>query len=291
MRSKLYNFLNYFSSVYLGCYSSELRVLAYHTVPDSVKFESQIRFLISQFNIIDIDTLQLAMNGKTELPEKSLLITFDDGDFSVYQKGLPVLKKYKLPAVLFVITNLIDTYKDFWWKQIERYYENQGKTYATARQKVNLLKQVPEIDRQKYLSTIPSTECRQLSTEELEELSQNRIAIANHTHTHPMLNNCSSVEVEEELNEVKKKFEKWSFSYFNVFAYPNGNWDHRTENLIKNKGVSIAFLFDHQLNKSNVNPLRISRIAVNTDDDLPEFRVKVSGLHSRIFSLKKSLST
>ena len=291
MRSKLYNFLNYFSSVYLERYSSELRVLAYHTVPDSSKFETQIRYLKSEFKIIDIDTLQLALQGKTELSKKSLLITFDDGDFSVYENGLPVLKKYELPAILFVISGLIDTYEGFWWKQIEKYYENEGETYTRARQKANLLKQVPEIERQKYLSKIPTLDCRQLNTKELEELSVNKVAIANHTHTHPMLNNCSDEEIEEELIQVQKRFEKLPFAYFNVFAYPNGNWDHRTEKLIQNKGISVAFLFNHELNKKSLNPLRISRIAVNTNDDLPEFKVKVSGLHSRILSLKKSLST
>ncbi|CAL66971.1 polysaccharide deacetylase family protein [Christiangramia forsetii] len=291
MRSTLYNFLDHFSSIYLKRHSSKLRVLAYHTVPDNVKFEEQIQFLISEYNIISIDTLQLVLNGKTQLPEKPLIITFDDGDFSVYKKGLPVLKKYQLPAILFIITDLINTQENFWWKQIEKHYQDQGKTYLEARKKVNSLKQVPERERQKYLSKIPPVEYRQLSTEELEELSVNRVAIANHTHTHPMLNNCSNEEIEEELNQVQTRFEKLTFAYFNVFAYPNGNWDHRTEKLIQSKGISVAFLFDHQLNKKSLNPLRISRIAVNTDDDLPEFKVKVSGLHSRVLSLKKSLST
>ena len=290
MRSVLYIFLDHFSSVYLKRYSSKLRVLAYHTVPDSLKFEEQIQFLVSEFNIIDIEILQLVLEGKAQLPEKPLLITFDDGDFSVFQNGLPVLKKYKLPAILFVITGLINTEKSFWWTQIEEYFLDQGKTYNEAREKVNYLKQMPEAERRKYLSTIPTVDYRQLNDKELEELSENGIAIANHTHTHPMMDKCSNEEIEVELNMVQKIFKQFAFSYYKVFAYPNGNWDHRTENLIRSKGVSTAFLFDHKLNLGKIHPLRISRIAVNTDDALPEFKVKVSGLHSKILSLKKSLS-
>ena len=265
-------------------------MLAYHTVPDSSKFEKQVKFLISNYNIIDVDTLQLAIKNKSKLPKKSLLITFDDGDISVYQNALPVLKKYNLPAVVFVITSLIGTYKGFWWNQVEKYYEYQGKTFKEARQKVNILKNISESERREYLSTIPTIEWRQLKIKELQEMSENGVSIANHTHTHPMMNNCSSYEMKEELNKVENLFRKWYFPKYEVFAYPNGNWNRQTENVIRDAGISTAFLFDHQLNSEPINPLRISRIAVATDDALPEFKVKVSGLHTSILALKKSLS-
>jgi poly-beta-1,6-N-acetyl-D-glucosamine N-deacetylase len=290
MRSQLYNFLDQFSSIYLNNHPLNFRVLAYHTVPDALKFDKQIQYLVSNYNIVDIETLLNSIEKREKLPDNSILITFDDGDFSVYKNGLPVLKKYNLPAVLFIITDLIETSKAFWWKQVEAYYKSQDKTYSEARQKVNYLKNISEKERKKYLSTLPGFNQRQLKVKELKEMSQNGFAIANHTHTHPMINNCTIKEMEAEFDKVQEKFDEWNFSHFNIFAYPNGNWSDETENYIRSRGIKIAFLFNHQLNPITINPLRISRISVDATEALPEFRAKVSGLHPKLLSLRKSLN-
>jgi poly-beta-1,6-N-acetyl-D-glucosamine N-deacetylase len=44
-------------------------------------------------------------NNKTPLPEKPVLLTFDDGYISFYNEVYPLLKQYKYPAVLAVVTN------------------------------------------------------------------------------------------------------------------------------------------------------------------------------------------
>jgi hypothetical protein len=64
------------------------------------------------------------------------------------------------------------------------------------------------------------------------------------------------------------------------FAFPNGNYDRRQEFLLEEAEISLAFLFDHKLNKKRIHPLRVSRIRVNTYDPMPEFKVRLSGLHS-----------
>lgn len=288
MRSKLYKFLNQFSTLFLKSSPTKLRVLAYHTVPDASKFEKQINYLKSNFNIIDIKSLELAFKGKMRLPEKALLITFDDGDYSLYEKGLPILKRYDIPAVVFIISGLIETNKAFWWKTVETYYKQQGKTYAEARKKVNVLKQSSETDRRKYLANIPILQQRQLNIKELNEFEDNNITIANHTHTHPMVNNCSIEQLKDELDKVQNSFREWGFSGFDIFAYPNGNWDIKTETYIRSR-INIAFLFDHKLNSFPINPMRISRIKVDTFDDLSEFKVKVSGIHPKLLEVKQSL--
>ncbi|MDO4870427.1 MAG: DUF5011 domain-containing protein [Bacillota bacterium] len=45
------------------------------------------------------------VDGKLLLPEKSIVITFDDGAYSFLDNGIPVLEKYKVPATSFVITS------------------------------------------------------------------------------------------------------------------------------------------------------------------------------------------
>ena len=44
------------------------------------------------------------IDGKQELPEKSIVITVDDGDPSFFELAVPIIQKYKIPTTSFVIT-------------------------------------------------------------------------------------------------------------------------------------------------------------------------------------------
>src|SRR5690606_5276184 len=101
--------------------------------------------------VIGLEDLRSHISEEAVLPEKSVLLTFDDGDVSVFEKGLPVLRNLAVPAVLFVITDLIDTSDTFWCRWVEKVYENRGLSYAEARKKVNELKNVPEQKRRQYI--------------------------------------------------------------------------------------------------------------------------------------------
>ena len=45
------------------------------------------------------------VDGKLLLPEKSIVLTFDDGSKSFLENGIPVLEEYNVPATSFVITS------------------------------------------------------------------------------------------------------------------------------------------------------------------------------------------
>lgn len=45
------------------------------------------------------------VDGKLLLPEKSIVLTFDDGAVSFLKNGIPLLEEYKTPATSFVITS------------------------------------------------------------------------------------------------------------------------------------------------------------------------------------------
>ncbi len=49
-----------------------------------------------------------AVAGKKALPEKALLLTFDDGYLSFYRIAFPALKALGYPAVLSVVTSWVD---------------------------------------------------------------------------------------------------------------------------------------------------------------------------------------
>jgi poly-beta-1,6-N-acetyl-D-glucosamine N-deacetylase len=287
MRKFLYNVLSRLDFLFFKKYNNRLRVLAYHKVPDEKAFEEQVIYLKSRFNIISIPQLIDHFENKTCLPKNPLLITFDDGDISVLEKGIPILKKFKLPSCLFIITELINTSKEVWIRRVEEGEMHKGKTYAQARQLVNHFKNIPNAERALQMKNYPSVKGLQLTTKDLKYLQNHGMYIANHTHTHPMLDKCSTAEIKEELQASLRIFNELGLDGYSVFAYPNGNANSETNTLLKNSNIQLIFLFDHKVNGPVLDPLNISRIRVDSDTGIMEFKAKVSGAHPFIYNMKK----
>lgn len=71
-------------------------------------FEKQIQTLISSgYSIISFRELEKAIKGEDKLPDKSIILTFDDGYKDFYTDAFPILKKYNVKATNFIITGHI----------------------------------------------------------------------------------------------------------------------------------------------------------------------------------------
>lgn len=100
-------------------YKDKVIVLTYHNVsPQKLtrltitpeRFEADLLLLKNKgFNFVSLRQTVDALNGKGKLPENAILITFDDGLKGFYKYAMPIIKKYKVPTVNFVITSRINT--------------------------------------------------------------------------------------------------------------------------------------------------------------------------------------
>jgi len=83
-------------------------------------FEAQMKYLKQNgFHVVSIDQLLNFIDYKEQLPEKSIVITFDDAWRSIFDIALPILIKYNFPATFFIYTDFIGGGKAMTWKQIE----------------------------------------------------------------------------------------------------------------------------------------------------------------------------
>ena len=79
---------------------------AYINTPES--FEENIKtFLEDGYTIISMKELADSYAGKIELPNKPLIITFDDGYYSNYEYIYPILQKYNLKDSIFIVNDKI----------------------------------------------------------------------------------------------------------------------------------------------------------------------------------------
>lgn len=110
-------------------------VLNYHQVNDQYRtcltmstadFETQMDFLKKEgYNSISPTELYNYLENGAELPEKPILITFDDGYIDNYQQAYPIMKKYGYRGTIFIITGFVapnGRYLD--WPMIEEMSKN-----------------------------------------------------------------------------------------------------------------------------------------------------------------------
>jgi hypothetical protein len=83
-------------------------VISYHKIAESgadamtvtrASFRSQMQFLKENgYHAATLDEFYDFLDFKADLPEKSVVITFDDGWRSLYEIAFPILKEYGFPA-------------------------------------------------------------------------------------------------------------------------------------------------------------------------------------------------
>lgn len=71
-------------------------------------FESHLKWLRDEgYQTLGADELLQIMRGEIPRPAKAVCITFDDGERSILDLGLPLLRRYDMEATLFVVTSKV----------------------------------------------------------------------------------------------------------------------------------------------------------------------------------------
>jgi peptidoglycan/xylan/chitin deacetylase (PgdA/CDA1 family) len=74
-------------------------------------FRQQIEFMKNNFNIVTMEQVLDAVEGTGELPEKALLLTFDDGYADHYTYALPILEEYGVQGSFFIPGKTFSTHQ------------------------------------------------------------------------------------------------------------------------------------------------------------------------------------
>jgi peptidoglycan/xylan/chitin deacetylase (PgdA/CDA1 family) len=83
-------------------------------------FNAQMKYLKqNDYHVISLNQLMNFLDYKAPLPEKSVVITFDDAWRSAFDIAVPVLIKYGFTATFFVYTDFIGGGKALSWKNIK----------------------------------------------------------------------------------------------------------------------------------------------------------------------------
>lgn len=83
-------------------------------------FARQMEFLHKyRYNVVGLDKIASYLKKREKVPPRTLAITFDDGFYNNYKYAYPVLKKYNIPATIFVVIDNIGKPGWLGWKEIK----------------------------------------------------------------------------------------------------------------------------------------------------------------------------
>lgn len=227
------------------------------------KFDRQMKYLKEEgFHTIDTKDYLEMIEKKIQIPEKTVMITFDDGWLDNWLYAYPILKKYGLKAVIFIITSLIT--------------ENKKR----ANDKNNL----PELpDHKGCLEKIEVGKSAEvmLSWDEIKEMEESGIIdIQSHSHTHQRWDKLykNTEELRRHLNLelalsksiIEKKLNKDCSS----ICWPWGIYNENYINLARSAGYKLCFTTEKGSNNLFSDPYRIKRIVIGDIGTL-NFRKKL----------------
>ncbi len=281
-------------------------------------FGEHLNYLTAHYRLVSLSQIADYLASGQGLPPGLAAITIDDGYQDSYEIALPLLQRYKAPATLFVVTDFIDRAAWLWtdklkymlprttrrWVEISlknlhsRIELNDDRSKQLAAAHINsLLKTQSEKCKEQALFelsnalgvTLPHTaseEFQPLTWEQVCELDQSGVEIGSHTVTHPVLTATERLQLHAELSQSKTRLEGILQRKVDLFCYPNGNYDEQVMQETERAGYRCAVTTDFGLNDSASAPLRLKRIAA--ESDLGRFIQTTSGFEQVKTKLNKA---
>lgn len=226
------------------------------------RFKFHLEYLKKYHHVITLEQWLGRKTSGEQVPEGSVVVTFDDGYQSNYALAFPLLKAWGIPATIFLTTEFVDSHELLWTDRME-YVINRsnpdsfeikidGGTNGGVPLEIEFhdrtsrrvcekkirgkLKTIPQEFRSQVLEKLeqrlgwnlaqdpnPPKIYRPLEWTEVHEMIQSRlVSIGSHTHTHAILTKCRFEEIEKELSVSKEIIQKRTGSRCQLFCYPNG---------------------------------------------------------------------
>lgn len=227
--------------------------------PSKKEFESIVKWFIKRkFRFLSLQELRGIMTDEITFPKGAVVITVDDGWGTNEINIVEIADRYRIPVTIFVSTEPVEQ-GVYWWS-----YAKEAIKKGHPIPSINELKKMPNRSRldivNKTMQEI-SLDREAMTVEQVQRISKSDyITIGGHTHTHPVLINCSDEDVRNEMSLCNDKLTSWTRKRVEFFAYPNGDFSYREIEVLKELGYEMGF--------AN-NPEYLTRDALRNNYSIP----------------------
>ncbi len=267
-----------------------------HTIHHHVKlFEREMAFINKWFNIISMDEFIDQIRKKKTFDKPTMAITFDDGYRDNYTLAYPILKKYDLPAIIYLVSGLIGTTQRAWLDDVDfallntnektlRFPSLLGEKTLNIlstqdKQKANILigEKLKRVENEKKFKLVDElfdrlkvkrSSCSEndrimMNWEEVKEMSNSKISFGAHTHSHPILTQLPYEQAKKEISTSKQVIENELKTQVNHFAFPNGSsldFNEELKQFCIDLGFKSVATGEYGINNKDSNPYHIKRV-------------------------------
>jgi peptidoglycan/xylan/chitin deacetylase (PgdA/CDA1 family) len=253
------------------------------------KFLWQMEYLKKRYYFISFSDFMAWRNGKLKkLPPNPVIITFDDGYKNNYTQLFPILKRNKLPAMVYLQTGMIGK-KNVAEHNIIQYCINKtnkkeivvrGKKYSLRSTKekisaVHLLRNAA--DKESTLSSFlaeiekqTAVVCSETEDEDFgfmtwvqcKEMQKQGVEFGSHTDSHPVLTRVDLGYCQQELKKAKEILcQRLGPTYH--FCYPYGSYNDHIIRIVK-EYYDTAVIIKHGYNTKKSNFYKLKRIPITS---------------------------
>jgi len=251
-------------------------VLMYHHVAphpgDTVTvtpevFEAQMRYLAKAgYRTLKMSELLAHIRGEQPVRDRAVAVTFDDGWLDNFSYAYPVLERYRINAVIFVVTAWTDA-------------------AMTA-------KAVPFVDEQPNQESLKT----QVQTDGAGQAvldwgtirtmaSSGLVEFYSHTVNHHKCNDSDRPQLERELFESRAVLERELGQPCPYLCWPYGQFNNLAVTIAKEVGYEALFTTVRGVAEAGSDPYCIKRIRVKNSESWFKWRMRiyVSSLLARLY--------
>lgn len=310
-------------------------VVAYHGLVDARlpvldpcflpldRFERQMEYLARNFAVLHLE--EAFSPDRPPAARPVACVTFDDGLASVHQLALPVLERLRIPATVFLVTDLVDTDDRLWWVRLHR------AVCGTAAAEVRIGDQVLPLattrDRQaasasiqRSLKALAAPRAAQALDDVLDRLGAPRqddaaawapmralnageirrmgreglVRFGAHTASHQILTRTTPDEARREIRRSVAAVASLVERPSRTFAYPNGrpeDFDDEAIAELGRIGVEYALTTVEGPNPRPVDRYRVRRYTIGAADHAARFPFQVHHARALAEALPSRMAT
>jgi peptidoglycan/xylan/chitin deacetylase (PgdA/CDA1 family) len=207
------------------------------------RFEAQLDYLRRHYHVISLAEFLKARENNEPLPDRSVVLTFDDGYRNFLTGALPRLIARDMPVSVFLITDRIRM-------------ENG-------------------LDRKVWSESDDETF---LSWDEVKELQRHSVEIGSHTCSHSKLSELGPADAERELRASHETIASNLSQTRMPLAFPYGSYSEAVLAMTRRLPYTCALTTDSGTNSVVTDPFLLRRNLIGDNDDEALFAARVSGL-------------
>lgn len=229
--------------------------------------DEQLAYLCRHYEIISLDTLVSCLESGQRVPEKSIVLTFDDGFRDNFDNAFPMLQKHRAPATIFLVTDSIETGQLPWSQRLGYVFQHtqarsfrhellseeyplsspgeRRKAYLAIKAHVRHMGQTP---RERVLEEVSAAlavdppKDRMMSWEHAKEMQAAGIEMGAHTVSHSLLANIDPDDARREIAQSRDAIAEMLGVKHPKFCFPAGSWNRSLVETARELGLRSLFI-------------------------------------------------